>query len=489
DQDFGGITLQSVLWHELAHAYDVQEEVSKKRKFLYLNHWRRGLTGYQAGNKALRYLFDPYQNVNPSEGFAVGFEAFMGSAEFSQRRPNLYRFFKDEFQVDPFPQRNHSMPESSVTLRKGLLKKETFVFDKERFYGADYLYATPGKSQSSRWGHSMLRLVFCRPGRAPSEECRKDINHHIVVSFRADPGFSLVKPVLGIFGGYVSKIFLMSMSQIIHEYTRSSDRELRSFPLRLNDAEKDRFLASVQETYWVYRGRYWFLTNNCATETLRLLKNTYQNEKFYKARIITPKGVYSALRKHRKISPNLLQNRAFAIKKSYLFPSIEKALDAGIYKITRRKAMKRNVFLKKFSSDRRFRFYKSHLFLEKLDVIRFLKLEEWAKEQWQRTLNNRTLRSPSTLRLLQDLHDTLESSTLEGRRFSGYGIPVASDFLDSSTSPEELERVLQEKKAIYIDALDQSFPRITNEIDGVDKNKLLLIENLKTFLKKSKLSL
>ena len=41
-----------------------------------------------------------------------------------------------------------------------------------RVYAVDYLLAEANQQPMSRWGHSMLRLVICAPGRPPGSCCR-----------------------------------------------------------------------------------------------------------------------------------------------------------------------------------------------------------------------------------------------------------------------------------------------------------------------------
>ncbi|MFK7873836.1 MAG: DUF4105 domain-containing protein [Oligoflexales bacterium] len=483
--DVDGVSLMRVLWHELAHVYDHQHRASRNLDFLYLSHWRRSLFGFQASNELLKYTFDPYQNSSPEEGFAVGFEAFMEDSEFVIRRPNLYQFFRKEFDIEPFPKNRNYFPETTVTLRRGLTQIEPFILEKSRFYGADYLYATPGSSQSSRWGHSMLRLIFCRPGREPSEQCRKDLNHHLVVSFRADPGFSLVTPLLGIFGGYPSRIFMMSLSQIIQEYTRGSARELRSYPLHFNDEEKERFLTAVQETYWSYRGRYWFVTNNCATETLRLLKMTFQNNRFYKKRIVTPKGLYKALRSENKVSQGLFKDRTVAIQKSYLFPSIAPDIDWAMDAMSYAQAhKKRKKYLKNYSFQKRKDFYEKYTFTDRAEVTRFMKLEEWVGEQKHKKLKDQVLRKNSSLLFLKNIYKTVESVSSEHLRSSGYGIPMFKDFSLSEKKYEDLAQVLEKQKTEYEVQVRKDFPNIVRELEGAEKNKNFLVEKLSFFLKR-----
>lgn len=54
------------------------------------------------------------------------------------------------------------------------------------------------------------------------------------------------------------------LSDVIIEYAEREFRDLDSVPLRTTEAEKRQFIYRALEIYWGYKGRYFFLTNNCA---------------------------------------------------------------------------------------------------------------------------------------------------------------------------------------------------------------------------------
>jgi hypothetical protein len=143
-----------------------------------------------------------------------------------------------------------------------------------------------------------------------------------VVSFRANVNGSTVNQWDGLIGKYPSQLFLLTMQSVRTEYTIAEMRELRAYPLLLNDAQKQAFLERVAEMFWEYRGRYFFATNNCATETLRLIRGALNDPRLDEQSALTPKGLHELLLKTGWIDNSALFNRAQAIQLGLLFPSI-----------------------------------------------------------------------------------------------------------------------------------------------------------------------
>lgn len=67
--------------------------------------------------------------------------------------------------------------------------------------------------------------------------------------------------------------FAYDFEQVKTEYNRDQFRDLKSFTLMLNAENKQAVLEAALEAHWTHRGNYYFLSNNCAVETLNLLKS------------------------------------------------------------------------------------------------------------------------------------------------------------------------------------------------------------------------
>ena len=54
-------------------------------------------------------------------------------------------------------------------------------------------------------------------------------------------------------------------------------RGLASVPLKLTRQEINDTVEHAAEMHWSYDGNYWFLSNNCAVESLKLLRSGTAN--------------------------------------------------------------------------------------------------------------------------------------------------------------------------------------------------------------------
>src|SRR5690606_12420791 len=128
---------------------------------------------------------DPYELEDAQEFVAVNLEYFLLDPEYGCRRPGLAAFFRDHFSWEPAT----VLPcASSLPYLSAELNAEDAALgwlDPKRIDQVHYLLVEPDDSSAGRWGHHMLRLVICDPGRAPRPECLLDLQHHPVLSYRA----------------------------------------------------------------------------------------------------------------------------------------------------------------------------------------------------------------------------------------------------------------------------------------------------------------
>ena len=108
---------------------------------------------------------DLYEVTNPKEFVAVNMEYFLLDPAYACRRPALYRYYKEHFGWAPAAK--DQCPKVFAFLNAGndFAKQPLGTVDPERVYAVDYLLAEANQEWASRWGHSMLRLVICAPGR------------------------------------------------------------------------------------------------------------------------------------------------------------------------------------------------------------------------------------------------------------------------------------------------------------------------------------
>src|SRR3546814_3856744 len=104
----------------------------------------------------------------------------------------------------------------------------------------------------SRWGHSMLRLVVCAPGRPRGPDCRLDLQYHLVLSFRAFVDDVQVSSWRGLTGSYPSRLYLLPLQQVVDEYTRVELRGLQSIPLRRSEEHTSELQSLMRISYAVF---------------------------------------------------------------------------------------------------------------------------------------------------------------------------------------------------------------------------------------------
>ncbi len=265
---------------------------------------------------------NPYEFKSKAEAFAVNFEFFMMDPEFKCRRPTAFNFLKKHFDHDPFP---HAVcePGKDVVVNLSSALKNTLNYEKidvSRVYAVHYLLAGEGAAMMSNWGHSMLRLVICAPHRTTvGPDCMQDIAYHRVVSYRAGVSDLAIDSWKGLSGGYASQIFMLPLLNVINEYTKLELRDIYSYPINLTRLELEDFVTRVIEQFWSYRGKYYFVTNNCAVETFNLIKSIRPNNvEFAASKTITPMGVRDLLIRH-GLSRHLTA-KDFS-EKTYFWPS------------------------------------------------------------------------------------------------------------------------------------------------------------------------
>ncbi len=193
--------------------------------------------------------------------------------------------------------------------------------DPARVYAVDYLLAEGNEQPMSRWGHSMLRLVICAPGRAPGPACRLDLQYHRVLSFRAFVGDVQISSWRGLTGSYPSRLFVLPLNQVVDEYTKVELRALSSVPLTLAPDEIAALLKRAAQVHWSYDGRYYFIGNNCAVKTYKLLHDGVPRLAAANLSSITPRGLRRRLQRAGIADLHVLDDPAHAIRQGYYFES------------------------------------------------------------------------------------------------------------------------------------------------------------------------
>jgi hypothetical protein len=264
---------------------------------------------------------DRYELTSPVEFVAVNLEYFLLDPAYACRRPALYHYFAA--QLVSMPPRAECAPDL-IYLRVGADDSlpPVLQLDAERVYAVEYLFAEGNDRPMSRWGHSMLRLVICAPGRARGPDCRLDLQYHQVLSFRAFIDDVQISSWRGLTGSYPSRLYVLPLAQVIEEYTRIELRGLQSIPLQLSQVEIAGLLERTARLHWSYDGDYYFLSNNCAVETFKLLHDGVPRLAGENLSSITPTGLMRRLERAGIADTTVLEDREEALRLGYRFEAL-----------------------------------------------------------------------------------------------------------------------------------------------------------------------
>ncbi|MCE5364333.1 DUF4105 domain-containing protein [Pseudomonas anguilliseptica] len=271
---------------------------------------------------------DSYELSNPREFLAVNMEYFLLDPSYACRRPLLARYLSAHFAWSPSNQEPCAEGLAYLNAGRDFARQPLGRIDPQRVYQVDYLLAEANNELASRWGHSMLRLVICAPGRPLGPDCRLDLQEHLVLSYRAFVGDVQLSSWDGLTGVYPSRLFVLPLEQVIEEYTKVELRSLASVPLRLERAQLEQLVTRAAEQHWSYDGDYWFLSNNCAVETLKLLRSGSQHPRLQALDSIMPNGLLDTLVARGLADRSVLADDAEALRLGYRFDSFRERYQA-----------------------------------------------------------------------------------------------------------------------------------------------------------------
>lgn len=271
---------------------------------------------------------DAYELLNPKEFVAVNLEYFLLDPEYACRRPSLQRYFSAHFGWQPAAQKPCANPYPMLNAGRDFARTPLLQLNPAQVYEVDYLFAEANQEWVSRWGHSMLRLVICAPERPLGPACRLDLAHHLVLSFRAFVDDVQLSSWDGLVGEYPSRLFVLPLDQVIEEYTRMELRSLVSVPLRLSRPQIQALVARSSELHWSYDGTYYFLSNNCAVETLKLLRSGTEHPALESLDSITPVGLLELLEARGIADRQPLADPREALRLGYRFDSYRERYQA-----------------------------------------------------------------------------------------------------------------------------------------------------------------
>jgi len=439
---------------------------------------------------------DSYELSSPKEYIAVNMEYFLLDPSYGCRRPALNQYLREHFGWAP-QQDTCAKGLPFINAGSDFARQPLGEIDPERVYEVDYLLAEANQNLVSRWGHSMLRLVICKPGRPRGPDCRLDLDQSLVLSYRAFVNDVQLSSWDGLVGNYPSRLFVLPLGQVIDEYTKTELRSLASVPLRLNRDEIERLVRQAAEMHWSYDGNYWFLSNNCAVESLKLLRSGTANPRLNDLDSIMPNGLLAVLKGRGLADTSVLDDPREALRLGYRFDSYRDRYQA-MFEVLRKQLPIKQALVEDWlaldAEQRRPWFAKADLrtsaallLLEQASLRRQLLLAQ--DEVKQRYLNAAALKDGSVSKADATLKQMLANSGFLSRPAElldakGYGLPQPDE-------RKHLEQVSSERQAQLLrlsTSLDKEVrallePSRAKEIAAVEANVKQIGEHLRALHK------
>ena len=440
---------------------------------------------------------DLYEISSPKEFVAVNLEYFLLDPSYACRRPALYRYFKEHFGWAPPAKAECAKAFAFLNAGNDFAKQPLGQVDPERVYAVDYLLAEANQNWVSRWGHSMLRLVICAPGRPRGPDCRLDLDQHLVLSYRAFVGDVQLSSWDGLVGKYPSRLFVLPLAQVIDEYTKTELRSLASVPLNLSRKEIEEVVEHAAEMHWSYDGNYFFLSNNCAVESLKLLRSGSNNKQLVGLDSIMPNGLLEVLKGRGLADTSVLDDPKEALRLGYRFDSFRDRYQAMFDVLKKQLPIKQTTvedWLSLSAEERRQWFERADLrtsaallLLEQASYRRQLLLAQ--DEVKQRYLGARELDNGGMDKANATLQEILANSGFLSRPAElldsrGYGLPQPSEFKrlqDESSQRQkqllalsgdldkEVRKLLEPKRAAEIAASEANVKQIGEHLRKLHK--------------------
>lgn len=469
-----------------------QRSVSDRLEFKSLMGFQPDLVAEKPRNFDRSRSPDRYEYTNSAESFSVNMEYFLLDPEYACRRPVVYAFLKRHFNFTPFPARSCQV-NTRVQLSPGALGSEPNAqvdLNPDRIYQIHFLFASQGKQIMSRWGHSMYRIIVCAKHRKTiGPECMNDIQEHIVVSYRANPGGWVINPLAGLNGTYPSQLFLYRFyPTIVNEYTVDEMRNLISLPLALTPEQKQTFVYRVLEQHWEYTGKYYFFSNNCATEAWHLLKGVFPDQPLLQTwDSPTPLGMYRDLAWLKLIDRSLVEDEALAAKRGFYFGSKREDFEGALEAIQDTRDSegysKLEDFLEKSTATERLGWFESlgnkklapRFFI--LETLIFRKLSSEYSRRIFSELDHPS--DPRIQEIAEKIREQIAESHPNREAEKGYGVALPGDLPvqpspPSTSEPDSLVKLLEELGEI----LKEKLISLTTEVGLSQKNRAIFLKSI-----------
>lgn len=490
--------LKATIAHELAHLYDNKEKVSKDPVFLNIAGWvSKGLLIHRRKNLNQNDERSPdhYEFKNQAETFAVNLEHFLYDPNYKCRKPLYYDFYSQELNLSPNADSTCEATQKVPSFNADNIR-ELKDFKIENLYQVHYLLAGKGDAAMSRFGHSMFRLVMCAPGKEKGPSCMNDVKYHLVLSFRASIAGGLVNSLDGMTGKYPSELYVTPFYKVIEEYTKGELREVSSLPIKFSEIQLERFLNRTKEIVWGYSGKYYFLTNNCATESLNLIRVAAgEVNKIQTVNINTPRGIFNYLVKTQMGNSSVLENKKEAQNKGFYYPSAaDKVKSSMTFLNINEKDLR--AFIKKNNVLKRRAIYLEAIKNSnerKKATANALRIEDLVYEHNKLELQAMLMKAAYDEKSdhyakLSTFRDGLEAESTTEKNIQkinndekSYGIPLKKEIVDSNKSSNDKKNSDQIEKVK--DIITEIYKNEVTNIEKIGETKIelkkILVEDLK----------
>lgn len=452
----------ATLLHEVIHLWEQKQKnkPSSSRHYTYLAHGQRKVIGRNTiRNQNSERSPDAYELSNTAEHFAVNFEYFLLDSTYSCRRPNIAAYFKELFHHDTAD----CTPNRTIHVAN-IKGSVPFEFSNTHVKEIHYLLASKGSGISSKFGHTLFRLV--------TDDPRKDI----VVGFVAEVDGLSLSNLGGITGKYPSRLFVGPLQKTIDDYTKVEFRDLYSYKLEINDEQRQALLDQMLTVYWEYSGKYRFFSNNCADEGLFLLKSALPDSPLISRQVLTPYGLRKVLRQSGLISwgePDHTIHSQWTIQEK-IFEKLSPAMPG----------MDLSQWIKTTAEERKQLYSKASLTRQSIIAAIALEISSAAKtsQELEKKIAAAIFNLPEGHAIKEiaiEYTELIRILSFGQKLEHGYGIPLSTDYSDEKEDVEDIrKRAIAINEQIMAWALHDS-PE-ANEVKASLENQLYLKELMKT---------
>lgn len=444
--DCGHGTFQNMLFavviHELTHIKDNVEKISTEPDFQRIVGMKRvqRSSKKKISNRNYKTTVDAYEFTNLEESLSVNTEYLFLDPEFECRKPATASYLAEKYnyKLSGKCKKNYKVMLQSSYLEDNYMRE--ISIDPERVYEVHYLFASKGSAVMSKWGHAMLRIVLCAPWREQvGPECLEDVSHHVVISYRAQLTELSINYFKGLVGKYPSQLFMLSFIEVQQEYTKFEFRDLYSVPLKFSKKQIREFINLTLERYWTYKGKYYFINNNCGTETAKHIAYVLPDEHEELIRSLTPLRMFN----------DIQRNKEELAGDYYIFQSqrdeFSKHYDYVTDYIPELRSKNIKTFLKKTRAFKRAKiyreFFETHTFNSKLEAstfyMKFTYLERYLAAKYLQEFPSKILKKMNKSKELKEeighFGESIKSLILNPWDVveTSYGMPLEDEFDES----------------------------------------------------------